>query len=167
MSVPAARYYEDLEIGEVRESSARAVTETELLEFACRYDPQWFHVDPVAARDSIFGELVASGIHTMALWRQLDHEISGDIRWICGVAWNEARWPNPVRAGDALRARSEILSKRPSRSHPERGIIECRYVLLNQRDQTAFTCTSVNLIERRSAAIDFEVDVPGTRSPTA
>jgi acyl dehydratase len=151
MSAPAvARYYEDLEIGEVRESSSRALTEAELLEFARRYDPQWFHADPVAARDSIFGGVVASGIHTMALWRQLDHEIARDIRWICGVAWHEARWPNPVRAGDALRARTEILSKRPSASDPTRGVVECRYTLLNQRNETAFTCTSVNLIERRA-----------------
>lgn len=152
MSAADSRYYEDIVIGEVRESAARAVTREELLEFARRYDPQWFHVDPEAARASIFGELVASGIHTMALWRQLDHEISQDVRWICGVAWHEARWPNPVRAGDALRARTEILGKRLSRREPERGIVECRYTLLNQRGETVFTCTSVNLIETRAAA---------------
>jgi acyl dehydratase len=143
------RYLEDIVIGEVRESSARAVTRDELLEFARRYDPQYFHADPEAARDSVFGELIASGIHTAALWRMLDQEISGDIHWICGVAWEEVRWPHPVHAGDILRARAEALSKRASRSAPGRGVVECRYTLLNQRDQIVFTCRSVNLVETR------------------
>ena len=143
------RYYEDLVIGEVRESSARRITLDELLEFATRYDPQYFHADPVAARESIFGEVIASGIHSAALWRSLDHEISGDIRWICGVAWEDVRWPHPVRAGDTLRARAETLAKRPSGKDPARGIVELRYSLLNQRDQIAFTCRSINLVARR------------------
>ena len=143
------RYYEDLVIGEVRESSARRITLDELLEFATRYDPQYFHADPVAARESIFGEVIASGIHSAALWRALDHEISGDIRWICGVAWEDVRWPHPVRAGDTVRARSETLAKRPSGKDPARGIVELRYALLNQRDEIAFTCRSINLVARR------------------
>jgi acyl dehydratase len=145
------RYYEDLLIGEVRESSARIVTLDELLEFARRYDPQYFHADPIAAKQSIFGEVIASGIHSAALWRALDHEISGDIHWICGVAWEEVRWPNPVRAGDSLRARAEALAKRLSNKDPKRGIVEYRYTLLNQRDETAFTCRSINIVALRPA----------------
>jgi len=143
------RYYEDLLIGEVRESSARTVTLEELLEFATRYDPQYFHADPIAAKQSIFGEVIASGIHSAALWRALDHEISGDIHWICGVAWEDVRWPNPVRAGDMLRARAEALAKRLSSKDPKRGIVEYRYTLLNQREETAFTCRSINLVAVR------------------
>ena len=145
------RYYEDLLIGEVRESSARIVTLDELLEFAGRYDPQYFHADPIAAKQSIFGGVIASGIHSAALWRALDHEISGDIHWICGVAWEEVRWPNPVRAGDTLRARAEALAKRLSGKDPKRGIVEYRYTLLNQRDETAFTCRSINIVALRPA----------------
>jgi acyl dehydratase len=146
MNAGEGRYYEDLVIGEVRESSARTVTLDELLEFARRYDPQYFHTDPIAAKNSIFGEVIASGIHSAALWRALDHEISGDIHWICGVAWEDVRWPQPVRAGDTLRARAEALSKRLSARDPSRGIAEYRYTLLNQREQVAFTCRSVNLV---------------------
>jgi acyl dehydratase len=142
------RFYEDIVIGETRESTTRTVALDELIEFASRYDPQYFHVDPRAAERSIFGGVTASGIHTAALWRALDHEINGDIRWICGIAWKDSRWPNPVRAGDALRAYSEALAKRPSRSHPERGVLEFRYTLFNQRDEIVFTCQSVGLIER-------------------
>ncbi len=140
------RYYEDLVIGEVRESSARVLSLDELLEFARRYDPQYFHSDPIAAKHSIFGEVIASGIHSAAIWRALDHEISGDIHWICGIAWEEVRWPNPLRAGDTVRARAKALAKRLSGKKPGRGIVEYRYTLLNQRDEIVFTCRSINLV---------------------
>jgi acyl dehydratase len=148
------RYFEDLAIGEVAESSARTVTLEEMLEFARRYDPQYFHADPDAARDSVFGEVIASGIHTAALWRQLDHEISHDVAWICGVAWEDVRWPVAVRAGDRLRARAECLAKRPSGARADRGVAELRYTLLNQRDEVVFTCRSINLVARRPPAAD-------------
>jgi acyl dehydratase len=141
------RYYQDIVIGEVRESGPRLVTLDEIILFAARYDPQYFHTDPIAAKQSIFGEVIASGIHSAALWRMLDHEISGDICWICGIAWEEVRWPKPVRAGDQLRARAEALSKRRSASDVARGIVEFRYSMLNQHDETVFTCRSINLIE--------------------
>jgi acyl dehydratase len=152
MMAQAGRFYDDIVIGEVRESTPRTVTQEELIEFATRYDPQYFHADPAAAERSIFGELIASGIHSAALWRMMDHEISGDIRWICGIAWEEVRWPNPVHAGDTLRAVAEPLSKRPSRADPLRGIAEYRYTLLNQRNDIVFTCRSINLIEVRPKA---------------
>jgi acyl dehydratase len=95
----------------------------------------------------VFGEVIASGIYTMALWRRLDHEISGDIAWICGVAWEDVKWPVAVRAGDKLRAQAECIAKRPSGSDPARGVVEFRYTLLNQRNEIAWTCRSINLVE--------------------
>jgi acyl dehydratase len=145
--VTPRRHYDDLVVGEIRESGTLTLALDDLLAFARTYDPQYFHADPQAARDSVFGEVIASGIHTMALWRQLDHQISSDIAWICGVAWENVQWPVAVRAGDTLRARAECLSKRPSASDPTRGIVEYRYKLLNQRDEIAWTCRSINLVE--------------------
>lgn len=143
------RYLEDLQVGEERESSSRVVTREEMLAFARQYDPQYFHADEDAARQSVFGELVASGIHTMAMWRQLDHEIAQDIAWICGVAWDDVRFPRAVRAGDRLRARARCLSKRESESDPHRGVVVYQYTLLTDRDEVVFTCRSTNLVERR------------------
>jgi acyl dehydratase len=145
--VSARRYYDDLVVGETRESHEATVELDALLDFARTYDPQYFHADPEAARNSVFGEVIASGIYTMALWRKLDHEISGDIAWICGIAWEEVQWPTAVRAGDRLRAQFECLAKRPSSSDATRGVVEFRYRLLNQRDETAWTCRSINLVE--------------------
>jgi acyl dehydratase len=145
--VTARRYYDDLAVGEQRESHEITVELEPLLEFSRAYDPQYFHADPEAARKSVFGEVIASGIYTMALWRRLDHEISADIAWICGVGWEEVKWPEAVRAGDRLRAQWECLAKRLSSTDPTRGIVEFRYTLLNQRGQVAWTCRSINLIE--------------------
>lgn len=143
------RYYEDLAIGKVGESPSRVVSKEEILAFARQYDPQYFHADEQAAAGSRFGEVIASGVHTIALWRQLDHEIAHDIAWICGVAWEDVRWPVAVRAGNELRARAECLEKRPSENDPTRGVVTFRYTLLNERDETVFTCRSINLVERR------------------
>lgn len=146
------RYFEDLETGECSESGARVVDREEMLAFARKYDPQYFHADEQAARDSIFGEVVASGIYTMALWRQLDHEIAGDIAWICGVAWDDVRFPRAVRAGDRLRARARCLAKRDSAGDPRRGVVVYLYELVTDSDEVVFTCRSTNLVERRPAS---------------
>ncbi|MEL7022117.1 MAG: MaoC family dehydratase [Pseudomonadota bacterium] len=142
------RYYEDLAVGEVRESTSLTVQLDAMIAFARQYDPQYFHTDPEAAKQSRFGEVIASGQYTMVLWRQLDHQIASDIAWICGVAWDDVTWPIAVRAGDALRARATCLDKRVSKSDPTRGVVRYRYELLNQRDETVFTAISTNLVER-------------------
>ena len=145
-----SRYFEDLDVGEIHVSDPKTVTEAEIVDFASRYDPQYFHTDPQSARSHPqFGEVVASGIHILAIWRILDHEITGDVHWICGIEWKELRWNKPLRAGDTVRARAELISKRPSNSRDERGVVEYRYSLLNQDDAEVFYCLSTNLVERQ------------------
>jgi acyl dehydratase len=151
MMVPR-RYFEDLEVGEFRESTPVTVSEAEIVDFADRYDPQYFHTNPEAAQSHPqFGGVVASGIHILAVWRQRDHEITGDIHWICGIGWDDLRWNHPMRAGDSVRARALLLDKRVSRSKPERGVVVYRYALVNQDDEELFYCTSTNYVERRPA----------------
>ena len=143
------RYLEDLKVGDTDESAPRQVTEAELLAFAQAYDPQYFHADAEAAKASSFGGLIASGIFTMAIWRALDHQMAPDIAWICGVAWDDVRFPLAVRPKDTLRARSRCLSLRPSAKDLKRGVTVFQYELVNQNDELVFTCRSTNLIERR------------------
>jgi hypothetical protein len=71
------------------------------------------------------------------------------FHWIGGVAWEEVRWPNPVRGGDTLRARAEALSKRVSGKDRGRGIVKYRYTLLNESDNIVFACRSINLVAMR------------------
>lgn len=155
-AVGKARFFEDLEIGRVGESAPYTVTAEEIVEFGQKYDPQYFHSDAQEAKQSRFREAIASGIQIMAIWRRLDHEIAGDIAWICGVAWDNVRFPTALRAGDTVRARAVCSSKRPSEKDPTRGVAIFDYELRNQRDEIVWSCVSTNLIERRAAPAGAE-----------
>ncbi len=144
-----SRCFEDLAIGEYRESTPRTITEQEILDFARQWDPQWFHTDPERARHSVFGEVVASGIHVLALWRQMDHEINSDIDHVCGVGWDELRLRRAIRAGDTIHVTSEIVALRPSESRTDRGTALTRYAVVTQDGVEAVTFTSINLVYTR------------------
>lgn len=148
------RYFEDLKVGDKHISSPRRITGDEMLEFARKYDPQWFHADAQAAKHSSFGGLIASGIFTAAIWRQLDHEINGDVAFVCGFGWDDVRWPVPVRPGDELHATSEVLDTRPSRSRTDRGHATFLYQVINQRGEVVLSFRSLNLVHCRDGAPD-------------
>ncbi len=159
MAISAAavkRFYEDLVIDRWDESSPCTITAEEIIEFGQKYDPQYFHSNAEEAKQSRFREAIASGIQIMAIWRRLDHEIAQDIAWICGVAWDNVRFPNALRAGDTVRTRAVCRSKRVSDKDPTRGVVVFDYLLLNQRDEVVWSCASTNLIERRDGALDSE-----------
>lgn len=143
------RFLEDLEVGNVETSTALTVDRDAMIAFAREFDPQYFHADEAAAQDSHFGDVIASGQYTMVLWRQLDHRIAHDIAWICGVAWDDVRWPVAVRAGDTLRARAWCVNKRRSTRDPKRGVVQYQYQLINQDDAVVFSALSTNLVEAR------------------
>lgn len=144
------RTFEDLAVGEKRRSRERVVSAEEIVAFARQYDPQWFHSDPEAAKDSVFGEVVASGIHVFALWRQLDHEINSDIDFVCGVGMDEVRLRKAIRAGDTIHVTSQIVALTPSKSRADRGTALTRYAVVNQHGEEAFTFTSINLVYTRA-----------------
>ncbi len=145
------RAFEDLTLGEQRRSSARTITQDDIITFARQYDPQWFHLDPESAKESHFGEVVASGIHVLALWRQMDHEINGDIDFVCGIGMDELRLKTALRPGDTVFVTSEITALTPSTSSPERGTALTRYAMINQRGDNVVTFTSINLVYSRAA----------------
>lgn len=143
--------FEDLVIGQVRRSESHTVTEDEIVTFAKAYDPQWFHTDPEAAKASVFGEIVASGIHVLAMWRQLDHTINADIDFVCGIGWEHLRLKRAVRAGDTIHVTSEIISLEPSRSGKDRGTAVTRYAVLLDDGTQCVTFESINLVYTRGA----------------
>ncbi len=147
-----ARCFEDLILGETRRSASRTVTEEEIVAFARAYDPQWFHTDPEAARTSVFGQVVASGIHVLAMWRQMDHEINGDIDFVCGVGWDNMRLKRAVRAGDVIHVTSQIVSLELSRSGKDRGTAVTDYAVLLEDGTECVTFRSINLVYTRSSA---------------
>jgi acyl dehydratase len=146
-----ARAFEDLSLGERRRSSARTVTLEEIVAFARLYDPQWFHSDVDAARRSHFGEVIASGIHVLALWRQLDHEINGDIDYVCGIGFDELRLKTALRPDDTVYVTSEITGLATSASGKARGTATTYYTMINQAGDVVVSFTSINLVYTRAA----------------
>ena len=146
------RYLEDLKVGDRFQSGSFTVTEAAIVEFARDFDPQPFHLDPIAAKKSIFGGIVASGWHTAAIAMRLyvtsDLNLAGGS---IGLSVSELQWPKPVRPGDTLQAEIETLSVRPSRSKPDRGIVEFRTVTKNQNGEVAVTWTALALVWSRTA----------------
>lgn len=117
--------YEDLEVGETRTAGSYTVTAEEIVEFAERYDPQPFHVDPEAAADSMFGTLIASGWHTGAITMHLlVTEIFGPEGSMGSPGMESLKWPNPLRPGETVEIEVTVTDKRRLESRPGMGLIE-------------------------------------------
>jgi acyl dehydratase len=145
-------YFEDFAAGEVFELGSHQVTEAEIVEFAERWDPQPFHVDPEAAAESVFGGLIASGWHTGAMWMRMyvDSMLGGpSSQGSPGI--EELRWLAPVRPGDTLHGRLTVLDATPSQRSPERGTVRIRGEMLNQDGVTVLTMVSRGHFAQRGA----------------
>lgn len=115
-------HFEDLAPGQTYELGSVVIDETEMIEFARRFDPQPFHVDPVAAKDSPFGEIVASGWYTGSLFMRL--YVDGMLSRAAShgsPGGEEMRWLSPIRGGDVLHGRVTVLDVQPSSTRPDRG----------------------------------------------
>jgi acyl dehydratase len=139
--------FEDFVPGSVRTSGTVLVTEEEIIEFAKRYDPQVFHTDPDAARDSIYGGLVASGWHTAAMAMRLivENYLSG-VASVGSPGVDEVRWLLPVRPGDRLSVRVTVLEARRSESKPDRGIVRSLVEVLNQDMAVVMSFKGVTMV---------------------
>jgi acyl dehydratase len=146
-----ALYLEDLEAGQVFRGSTRIkVTVEDIVRFAREYDPQPFHLDDKAAKESIFGGLAASGWHTAAMTMRL--LVDGDCRiagGLIGLGFEEMRWPRPVWPGDELRVQSEILEKRESKSKQDQGLVKMRNSTFNQHDEPVQVSVGTLIVPRR------------------
>jgi acyl dehydratase len=145
-------YLEDFSIGQRFASGRLLVDKDQIKAFAAEFDPQPFHLDETAARDTIFRGLAASGWHTAALTMRL--LVDGELKpagGIIGAGFDEFRWPRPVRPGDELRVESEILEIRPSQSRPSQGIIKVRTTTLNQDGEAVQVFVGNLVVPRRPA----------------
>jgi acyl dehydratase len=144
-------YFEDIEPGEVYELGTRTVTESEIVAFAREWDPQPFHTDPEAAKESVFGGLIASGWQTGAMWMRMyvDTMLGTAARGSPGI--EELRWLAPVRPDDTLSGRLEVLEATPSATRPDRGTIRIRGEMVNQDGVVVMSMTSRGHFGRRPA----------------
>ena len=147
------RYFEDFHVNDTFDlGTTPQVTAQEIIAFASQFDPQPFHLDPEAAKASAFGQLVASGWHTVALLMRLlvDGLLNQTIS-MGSPGVDEVRWLRPLRPGDALHARFIVLDATPSRSKATMGIIRSRMEAWNQDDELVMTMVGIHFLGRRPA----------------
>jgi acyl dehydratase len=143
-------WFQDFTPGRVWETAGATLTEAQILAFAWEWDPQPFHLDRGAAEASPYGGLIASGFQTLLMAFRLFHaERVINPASIGSPGIDELRWLRPVRPGDTLRVRAEVLSQTPSRSKPDRGAAVIAYAVANQTGETVMTYRATHLLLKR------------------
>ncbi|MEP6830819.1 MAG: MaoC family dehydratase [Rhizomicrobium sp.] len=142
-------YLEDVFVGQRFVTGTQAVTAEAIKDFARDYDPQPFHTDEEAAKDTFFDGLAASGWHTAAITMRLQVDSGPPLAGGMIGAGGELSWPRAVRPGDVLHVESEVLDVTPSKSKPERGMITLKSETKNQKGEVVQLFTVKLLIWRR------------------
>ncbi len=146
-------YLDDLQVGRFFLSGTHTIDAAQIKKFAAEFDPQPFHLDEAAAKDTLFGGLAASGWHTMAITMRLMVERGLPLAGGIIGAGGEISWPRPTRPGDVLRVKSEVLEINPSRSRPDRGMVTVRSETLNQRDEVVQVLIAKLIVPRRPGGV--------------
>lgn len=145
-------YWEDFPVGDTMEMGSHTFTEAEIIAFARQFDPQPFHIDPEAAKNSFFKGLIASGWHTcsVAMRLMVDKYVNRSAS-LGSPGLDNIRWLAPVRAGDTITYRRVILAARASTSKPEVGLLQSRSEAVNQHGETVMTMEGWAMFRRRPA----------------
>jgi len=149
-------YWEDVVVGTRRDLGTYKFTEEEIIRFGRKYDPQSFHIDPEAAKHSMFGGLIASGWHTAAIWmklaiaeRQRSAGTSPLLRAGVSPGFEDMKWLKPVRPGMTIRFSSEITGKKELASRPELGLVLSRNKGHDEDGDLVFRFTGKGFVQRR------------------
>ncbi|MFL9842777.1 MaoC family dehydratase [Sphingomonas sp. ST-64] len=138
----AGRYFDAWQVGDrIVHDLRRTVTETDnLLISTLTHNPQPLHLDAEAAGASEFGRILVNGTFTFALMVGISVGDTTLGTLVANLGYDEVRMPNPVFIGDTLRAETEVVELRPSKSRPGQGIVTFLHVMLNQRDEIVCSC---------------------------
>ena len=145
-------HWEDFPVGHQIDTAGMAIDRDAILAFARQFDPQPFHIDEAAAHESLFGGLCASGWHTCAVAMRLmcdAYLLRSASLGSPGI--DSLRWHLPVFPGDTLQLHMDVLAARPMASKPHVGLVQSRWTLRNQRDQTVLTMEGWGMFRRRAA----------------
>ncbi|WP_203309967.1 MULTISPECIES: MaoC family dehydratase [Sphingomonas] len=147
----AGRFYDEWQVGDrLVHEIRRTVTETDNLLFSTMtHNPQPLHLDAEAARASEFGQILVNGTFTFALMVGLSVGDTTLGTLVANLGYDKLVMPKPVFLGDTLRAESEVVELRDSKSRPDAGLVTFRHVMLNQRDETVCQCLRTALLKRR------------------
>lgn len=150
--MPFRYFWEDFTPGRVFEHGSQRLSEDDIVRFAREWDPQRYHTDPEAAKQTPFGGLIASGWQSCGVaMRLMCDAYLNESSCVGSPGIDEIRFRKPVRPGDTLRFRSTVLEQRPSRTQPKRGTVTFRWELLNQNDEVVLTMLGHQLYLRRTA----------------
>lgn len=144
-------YFDDFSPGDSFTTGTRTITEAEIIDFASQWDRQYFHLDPEAAKDSIYGGLIASGFHTLLIGFDLIVEAAvwtGASRGSPGM--EHVKWLRPVRPGDTLQVTFQVVETTPSRKRADQGYVLWDHTIRNQNGETVLTFRSTGILERRT-----------------
>ena len=144
-------YFEDLAPGQVFMHGGYTITKEHAIAFAKEYDPQYFHIDEEAAKDSMFGKLAVSGWQTAAISMRLKalSDLGKVHGGLIGAGLETVKWPRAVYPGDTLRAVIRILEKRLSKSRPAHGVVRYKMETFNQVDELVMEAVTSVLVARR------------------
>jgi acyl dehydratase len=143
-------FFDDLFVGDVFESLSKTITETEIIEYGWKYDPQPFHVSKPDAEASPFGGLIASGFMTAAITFRLIQQSNGfQTTSAGGHGIDKLRWLKPVRPDDTIHATMQVLSLKPSKSRPTVGNVLCKFDTFNQHRVIVMTMENTWIVNRR------------------
>jgi acyl dehydratase len=143
-------YLEDFTPGLVVDVGTVSADEAEIIDFGRKFDPQPFHIDPIAAQESPFGGIIASGWHTCSMvMRVMVENYFADSGSLGSPGVDEVRWIAPVRPNDKLHVVATVVSSRVSVSKPDRGIVVTEITATNQDDVRVLRYLSTHLSRRR------------------
>jgi acyl dehydratase len=148
------RYFEDIAEGERLDCRPVAISKEAIIGFATEFDPQPFHVDEVAARESVFGGLVASSLHTLSACTRTVVEAQGDVAILIGIGMDEVKMFNPVRPGDELIVDARWVDLKKSKSKPDRGFARIRCRVANSRGEAVVEYGYQYLLSCRSSDVN-------------
>jgi acyl dehydratase len=143
-------YFEDFQVGHTWELGSYTLTEESIIEFARQFDPQYFHTNPIKAKESVFGGLIASGWHTLGIYMKLIVEnLINQTHSLGSPGMEEIRFLNPVRPGDTLSVRYTVLDSRVSATRPNMGIARFKGELFNQRGEQVLRVVGTGFFGRK------------------
>jgi acyl dehydratase len=143
-------YWEDFKVGDTGPMGVKAVDKDEVIAFAKAYDPQPFHVDEQAAEASMYGGLIASGWHTVAMvMRMMVDSYLRDSASLGSPGVDNVRWLKPVRPGDTIRGIRKVVETRASKSRPDMGLVKSQWEVFNQDGDLVMTMEGYGMFQRR------------------
>ncbi len=148
----AGKFFNEWQIGEsITHEIRRTVTETDNLLFTVMtHNPQPLHLDAEAAKQSEFGQILVNGTFTFSLMVGLSVGDTTLGTLVANLGYDKLVMPKPVFLGDTLRAETEVIALKESKSRPNAGIVTFKHRMLNQKDEIVCSCERAALLKRKA-----------------